>query len=80
MREASEPRKPGKGMPDFHGLLRSFHSRFSWMFLLPLLWRIYFVACDDATLTAVKQMEPPSHHSGAIPISKRQEVTAKQSH
>ena len=35
-----------------------------------------YVAYDDATMTAVKQMETPSHHSGAIPLIKRQEVTA----
>ena len=34
LRETSEPRKPGSCMPDFHGLLRSFHSHFFWVFHL----------------------------------------------
>ena len=32
----------------------------------------------QATRTAMRQMETPSHDSGATPLSKRQEVTAEQ--
>ena len=37
-----------------------------------------YVTYEDATMTAVKQMETSSHHRGATPTSKRQEVTAEQ--
>ena len=40
------------------------------------LWRM--MTHNDAVMTGGRQMDTPSHHSGATPLSKRQEVTAKQ--
>ena len=40
------------------------------------VWRM--MTHNDAAMTAGRQMETPSHHSGATPLSKRQEVTAEQ--
>ena len=69
-------------MLGFHGLLlRSAIVSLSLLLGVPSAVTVGCGVCvayeDATTMEAVKQkkMEPPSHHSGATPISKRQEVT-----